>query len=426
MIELTTTTALLAGFVAVSVVAGFLLAGLVLPAVGATGTLARAGLDFFDSLPSDLQTQPLSQQSTMIAYDGKKAVTIAHFYEENRFVVPLQSIAPVMRDAIVAIEDSRFYEHGGIDPRGVLRAFVNNNSGGGTQGASTLTQQYVKNVRLEEAVANGDVAAQDQVTARTYSRKIQEMKLAIALEKRLSKDEILDRYLNIALFGDSTYGIEAASRYFFNKHANQLTLPEAATLAGLVQSPTTYNPRNHPDRTKKRRDIVLERMFTLHYIDLPQFVAARSTPLGIHLTKSRNGCANAGVYAYFCDYVRQQIVKNKGFAALGKTEAERDKMLRRGGLTIVTTLNPDAAGQGQCHSHEDHPGEGPVAGRHGRGHRGTRHRQGARDDAEPDLRPAGRAGAHLGELLDGPGLRRVRRLPDRLVVQAVHAGHLAD
>ena len=174
---------LLAGFVATSLVAGILLAGLMIPAAGATGSAARIGVDFFDKLPSDLVQNPPSQQSVMYASDGK--TPIATFFEENRISVPLKNISPVMRQAIVAIEDSRFYEHGGIDTRGVLRAFVNNMNGGDTQGASTLTQQYVKNVLIEQSAAEGDTAGVEQARTKSFSRKIREMKVAISLEKQM-------------------------------------------------------------------------------------------------------------------------------------------------------------------------------------------------------------------------------------------------
>src|SRR3954454_15925167 len=189
---------LLAAFVATSIVGGVLLAGLGMPAVGATGYLARNSVAFFDALPGALATPPLSERSRLLQSDGGQ---IASFYEENRQEVGLEGIAPVMQKAIVAIEDSRFYQHGGVDPKGLFRAAAANwASGKVVQGASTLTQQYVKNVLIETASAKGDRAGVAAARADTKKRKIQEIKLAISLEKQISKDEILNRYLNIAFF----------------------------------------------------------------------------------------------------------------------------------------------------------------------------------------------------------------------------------
>src|SRR5689334_20141315 len=174
---------LLAAFVATSIVGGVLLAGLGMPAVGATGYVARNSVEFFDSLPGDLATPPLSEGSRLLRADGSQ---IADFYEENRKEVKLEQIAPIMQQAIVGIEDSRFYQHGGVDPKGLMRAAVANYASGTVvQGASTLTQQYVKNVLVETANVKGDRAGVEAATADTKQRKLQEIKLAISLEKKL-------------------------------------------------------------------------------------------------------------------------------------------------------------------------------------------------------------------------------------------------
>jgi membrane peptidoglycan carboxypeptidase len=327
---------LLAAFVATSIIGGVLLAGLGMPAVGATGYVARNSVEFFDSLPTDLATPPLSEGSTLRRADGSQ---IADFYEENRTEVRLDQIAPVMQQAIVAIEDSRFYQHGGVDPKGLMRAAVANYASGTVvQGASTLTQQYVKNVLIETANVKGDRAGVNAATADTKQRKVQEIKLAISLEKKISKEEILNRYLNIAYFGDEVYGVEAAARYYFNTTAAKLTLPQATLLAGLVQSPGTWSPKD-PDKAKERRDVVLRRMLDLKMINREQHDAAKVTPIQVTMDKPRRGCANAGAHAWYCDYVQNLIVKSDGFEALGKTEEERDQMLKRGGLTITTAMD---------------------------------------------------------------------------------------
>jgi membrane peptidoglycan carboxypeptidase len=326
--------ALLAAFVATSVIAGVLTAGLVMPTVGATGTVARSSVDFFDSLPEELEPQPLSQQSRILYADGSHMAT---FFDQNRIVVPLSAISPLLRQAVVAIEDSRFYEHGGVDMRGMTRAFVNNFRGGDTQGASTLTQQWIKNVLAEEARREGGQEAYEKAVAEDYGRKIREAKLAIAAERRLSKDQVLENYLNIALFGDGQYGVATASQHFFNKSAKDLTLPEAALLAGMIQIPRAYDPVEHPERALKRRNVVLKRMLELGLIDRAEHDEAAAVPIEdmLHLQDTRNGCHQAGSAAFFCDYVIRTILQDPEF---GDSPKARQQLLYRGGLTITTTL----------------------------------------------------------------------------------------
>ena len=166
--------------------------------------------------------------------------------------MPLSDVAPVMRKAVVAIEDSRFYDHGGIDLRGTVRALVNNQSGKDVQGGSTLTQQYVKQVLLETASNIQDpkkrAAAQKAATAQTYTRKLRELRYAVALEEKYSKEQILERYLNIAYFGAGAYGVEAAAKRYFNTHARDLTLPQAALLAGHRAAADGVRPDPQPRR----------------------------------------------------------------------------------------------------------------------------------------------------------------------------------
>ena len=265
-------------FLMVSVLAGVLVAGLVLPVLGSLGLAARESAEGFESLPAELDTPPLPERSRILAADG---TLIATFFYENRVSVPLADVAPVMRQATVAIEDSRFYEHGGIDLRGTLRAFVNNQAGDDVQGGSTLTQQYVKQVLLESAQNITDeqarIEAQKSATERSYGRKIRELRYAITLEEKYTKDEILGRYLNIAYFGAGAYGVEAAARHYFSVPAKKLTLAQAATLAGIVQQPTAFDPTRNPDLSLQRRNIVLSRMEDVGYATAQQ-VARRRPP----------------------------------------------------------------------------------------------------------------------------------------------------
>ncbi len=328
---------LLGAFTAVSAAAGVLAAGLVVPAVAATGAAARTGVEVFNELPSDLGDQKLSEATTIRWSDGS---VMARVYDQNRSVVSFDQIAPVMRDAIVAIEDSRFYEHGAVDVKGIARALVSNAGGGSTQGASTLTQQYVKNVLVEQAVEEGDAeaaaAAVDADGVDGYARKLREMKLAVGVEKEMSKDEILAAYLNVAYFYNNVYGIEAAAQYYFSKPASELALHEAALLAGLVQNPAGYNPVEKEEAAIGRRSVVLDRMLELGKIDQAAHDAAVAAPLGLNVQPSRQGCMAAGSAAYFCDYVTHVIAQDPAF---GETVEEREELLRRGGLSITTTLD---------------------------------------------------------------------------------------
>lgn len=332
---------LLGVFLAVSLVSGALIAGLFLPAVGATGNITRASVDYFNSIPAEIKDAPLSEQSVMLANDGK--TVLARFYEENRSIVPLSKISPAMQDAITSIEDSRFREHGGVDLQGLGRAALSNwlNEGDRVQGASTVTQQYVKNILVEAAVARGDKEGAKAAVDKNNARKLREIRMALQLEKRLTKDQILEGYLNIANFGDATYGVEAAAQYYFSTKASKLTIPQAATLAGLVQEPGYYSPVRHQKRALERRNVVLKRMLDTGRIQAPQYQKAVTAKLGLKPKVSSAGCIAArDNMAFFCSYVRRMIEIDPRFEALGKTEAERKNAINRGGYTIVTTIDP--------------------------------------------------------------------------------------
>jgi membrane peptidoglycan carboxypeptidase len=328
----------------VSALAGLLVAGVALPIMGGLGLAAKRGAEQFDSLPSELKAPPLPQRTRILAADGS---VIAQFYYENRISVTLAQVAPVMRQAIVAIEDARYYQHSGVDLKGVIRALITNSTSGSIrQGGSTITQQYVKNVLIESATTTADKAA---ATADTLARKVREARYAIALENHLTKDQILERYLNIAYFGSDAYGIEAASRRYFNVHASQLTLPQAAMLAGLVRNPAAYDPLNHPKAGTTRRNTVLARMRELGYINDATYTKAYRTALALHPTASKNACQDSTA-PFFCDYVEKRFLADP---ALGRTQQDRFKLLLRGGLDIRTTLDPkvQAAAQKSVDQH---------------------------------------------------------------------------
>ena len=309
--------------------AGLVFAAIALPFVGGLGAFARTATDSFTDLPSVLKAPPPPQRTRVVAKDGS---TLATFYSQNRVVVPLGAISKPMQQAIIAIEDARFYQHGAIDLKGTLRAAATDvNSGGAVQGGSTLTQQYVKNVLLYSA--DDKTATSDSI-----SRKLREARYAIGVEKQLSKDEILSRYLNLVYFGEGAYGVEAAARRYFGEHASQLTLPQSALLAGLVQSPTDYDPIRRPQAALQRRDTVLKQMARVHNIPSATATQLAAAPLQLHPTRVGDGC-DSSAEPFFCDYVHRELLADP---ALGKTKAERERALMTGGLTIETTLDPTA------------------------------------------------------------------------------------
>ncbi|GAB2766826.1 transglycosylase domain-containing protein [Sinomonas soli] len=328
-------------FLAVSLLCGVLTAGLMSPAVALAGGAAEGSVQFFDSLPSELEVTPPAQVTRILAADGS---LIGSVFSENRTNVPLDQVSQSMRDAIVAIEDYRFYQHGGIDPMGILRALASD-VGGAHQGASTLTQQYVTNVLNEDLVAQGqgsDVVLNGQ---KGVGDKLREMKLAISLEKKESKDKILQGYLNIVSFSSNAYGVQAASRYFFSEDAKDLTLPQAALLAGLVNGPGYYDPVAYPDRAVGRRNLVLDAMLQHGYITKAQHDSAVKAPLKLKLSPPQQGCAYAAQAPYFCDYVLHQVLNDPAY---GATAEDRRQKVERGGLTIRTTLDPRLQGPAQA------------------------------------------------------------------------------
>jgi membrane peptidoglycan carboxypeptidase len=316
--------------VVLSVLMGILVAGLAIPFAGALSFGGKALSKSVKNLPEELPAEPLAQRSRVLDAQGH---TIATFYDENRINVPLSQVAPIMQKAIVAIEDYRFYQHGAIDMKGTLRAFLTNQANSGvTQGGSSITQQLAKMTQLSQAKTRKERQA---ATADTYKRKIQELRYAIGFEQKYSKDWILERYLNIAYFGDGAYGVQAAARHYFGIDASKLNLRQAALLAGLVKNPVGYDPTRFTDKALARRNTVLERMAQLKIIPREQADHLVATGLGLKVTPMRNGCLGSQA-PFFCDYVRRYLLDDP---ALGKTVADRQELLNAGGLTIKTTVD---------------------------------------------------------------------------------------
>lgn len=332
--------ALLLTFVLLAGVGGLLMAGMIIPVAAATSTVTNSGVEAFNDLPTELEPQPLAQVSYIYASDG--TTLLARYYSDNRVVVGLDEISPNLQHAAIAIEDRRFYTHGGIDPKGMARALVSNLRSSDTQGASTLTQQYVKNVLIDQAKRAGDTQAVNAASEATAARKLREAKLAIALEKRMTKDEILEGYLNIAQFGASVYGVETAAQRYFGVSAKDVSIVQAATIAGITQSPNANDPLKFPDVSERRRNQVLGAMYSEQYITKEEYDAARATPLADTLNPQpiNQGCEGAGGAinaGYFCDYVTKVLIQDTAF---GDDLQGRIDQLYDGGLNIVTTLNP--------------------------------------------------------------------------------------
>ena len=299
------------------------------------GLAAKKASDRFLALPSTLAAATLPQRTVIVDATG---APIGWLWEENRSLVPLEQIAPVMRQALVDIEDSRFYDNSGIDLRAIGRALVKDQAGAVTgqdveqEGASTLTQQYVKNLRLANARTD---AEREEVLEVSYARKLEEARYALRMAETMSKDEILAGYLNLVFFGNGAYGIQAAAERYFSVSAAQLSLPQAALLAGLVKNPSALDPTAHPEDALARRNLVLDRMRELGHVTPEQHAAATAAPLGLDPGGPRAGCH--GPHGYFCDYVLRQLLTDR---RLGPDEETRRRTLDTGGFTIVTTLHP--------------------------------------------------------------------------------------
>ncbi|WP_433282898.1 transglycosylase domain-containing protein [Pseudonocardia xinjiangensis] len=312
------------------VVAAVVLAVMSFPVVGGIGLLAaQVSSGSVNVAPAALLAGNTPDVTTVTDSTGKP---IAYLYDQFRLPATSAQISPAMKAAIVAIEDRRFFEHGGVDPVGTVRALVNDAGGGAQQGGSTLTQQYVKNYELYVAATTD--AQRQAAIAPSLARKIHEAELAVQLDNELSKDEILTRYLDIVYFGHGAYGVAAAAQVYFGTTAAQLTIPEAALLAGMVQSPTQYDPVQHPDAATARRNVVIQQMHQLGSINDADAAAATASPLGVSPTADvpDEGCTAAGDAGYFCAYVVRYL-KQAGFTS---------EQLASGGYTVRTTLDPDA------------------------------------------------------------------------------------
>ncbi|MCS7284933.1 MAG: PBP1A family penicillin-binding protein, partial [Hydrogenobacter thermophilus] len=267
-------------------------------------------------LPSVEKLKDWRPPEATLIYDYKGRV-FGDVAVQRRYYVPLKDIPLYVRQAFIAAEDRNFYSHFGIDPIAVLRALIANiREREITQGASTITQQLARNLFL--------------TPERSFKRKVKEMLLAIKIERAFSKDKILEMYLNYIYLGQGAYGVEAASRIYFGKHVKDLTLDEAALLAGLPKAPTKYNPFRNPEKVKERRNYVLQRMYEDGYITQDELNRYSSAPIRVKLENRYYGMD------YFLDYVKDYLVEKYGEAILA------------GGYKVYTTIDRDL----QMHARE--------------------------------------------------------------------------
>ncbi len=342
------------GLIGFSAIAGLLVTVMVAPAIAVTGMTASNSLNVFNDMPDYIEIAQQHQRNQFVAVsaDGSTVVPIADIYDQNREEISLDSISDNLKWAAIDGEDRRFYEHGGVDVPSLIRAAIGQITHTSDSGASTLSMQLVRNILVLRAVNNTSLSKEEYdaaIKAAIYpdlNRKLKEMKLAIGLEKKYTKDEILAGYLNIVLMGGTTYGVEAGAQRYFGVSAKDVTPAQAASLIAIVQNPSK-NGLNNPDNyaaNKKRRDVILGWMYTQKHLDKAQYEEALATPVDETTVSSnapKSGCASAPVeYRFPCDYALKSIL-NGEVSSLGSTKDEQLNNWRKGGYTIYLTINPE-------------------------------------------------------------------------------------
>ncbi|MFR7992170.1 MAG: transglycosylase domain-containing protein [Lachnospiraceae bacterium] len=306
---------------------------LALLAVGILGFSMFFGVanGVIESAP-DLATLDVAPQGYVTTvYDSAGAETIKLVSSgANRVYVGIDELPEHLGQAFVAIEDERFFEHNGIDTKGIIRAFVvGMTSGSFSEGASTITQQLIKNNVFEEWVSQTDFLVK-------LKRKVQEQYLAVQLEKKLSKEQILEYYLNTINLGQNTLGVQAASQRYFNKDASELTISESAVVAAITQNPVANNPVTHPDTNADRRTKVLDKMLELGFISEQEHAEALADDVYLRIQNINDTMDSSSVYSYFVDELTEQVM-DALMVEKGYTETQAYNLLYRGGLSIYTT-----------------------------------------------------------------------------------------
>jgi membrane peptidoglycan carboxypeptidase len=313
-----------------SLLAGVLVAGLLFPVTATLGALSNK---VSDQVKSTLELMLNTDPPLMTTVTDKDGAPIAHLYDQYRVRTPPEKISPNMKTALLAIEDRRFYDHHGVDWLATLRAAASNNSSGTVrQGASTLTQQYVKNY-LVHVLARTDKNAQRAAQEQSITRKLREARIAVGLETALGKDEILARYLDLVPFGSTIFGVAAAAQAYFDTTPDKLTITQAATLAGMVNSPTALDPEARPDAALERRNLVIDAMVEDGKLPADEADRHKAAPLGLSepVRPLQTGCVSAGPsFGFFCSFLLEYL-----------SEAGFDlEELKIGGYRVETTLDP--------------------------------------------------------------------------------------
>lgn len=321
-------------FFKLSLIGALLVAVGLMPGAVAGVATTSAVIDAWNSQPNELPSVQLPGR-TKVYIGGKQ---VAEVFSINRVPVAQSRQGQTIRDAVVAIEDARFFRHGGIDPIGTARALVSNRSGV-VQGGSTITQQLAKNVRMTQAVIDGGGEATPEAleaaTARSWQRKVAEAHLAVLMESRLTKDQILTEYLNIAYFGAGAYGIQAAAMRYFSVPAAQLSIPQAAMLAGILQSPVALDPRSNPTGAKSRRSQVLNAMLREKMISPAQATAANATPIRLKTSQPSQGCSTANQnWAAVCDAAIRELKTATWLPPQARS------LVATGGLRVDLSVDP--------------------------------------------------------------------------------------
>jgi membrane peptidoglycan carboxypeptidase len=337
----------LLGLIGFSAIAGILVSATLTPALAVASSTANSGLDVFESLPSYAQINQQAERNRIYGIRDGQPVEIAQFYAQDRQVLQWQQVPRTAVDALISGEDRRFYTHGGVDAPSVVRAGLSQLGFGGDSGASTLTMQLVRQQIAMDAFIRGDEETYQQQYQASYQRKLAEMRLAIGLEQRYTKNEIVLAYLNIANFGGNVYGIESGAQRIFGKPASELTVPEAAALIATVQNPSTRNlfdAENWP-RNQERRDFIIRGMASEGYITAEERDAALAIPVDenfVHIQPPNNGCITGYESArFFCDYV-QRVLSNDTINdnhILGATPEDNQAALFQGGYQIYTSID---------------------------------------------------------------------------------------
>jgi membrane peptidoglycan carboxypeptidase len=312
--------------------AGALVAGTLLPVAAVAGMVTNEASETVESLSAELADEPPPLVTTITDRNGNPIATL---YDQYRIPTEPDQISDAMKWALISVEDRRFYEHHGVDWKGTIRAALNNSSGGDTQGASTLTQQYVKNYLINVTYRN-DKAGQQRAQETSITRKLAEARIAIQLETTMKKDEILAGYLNVVEFSRQVYGIGAAARAYFGTTPDKLTVAQGALLAGMANNPSIYDPWSHPERALERRNFVLDKMVENRKLSEEDAKEVKTEPLGVlpdGPDKPPANCVGAGPEnGFFCQYVEDYLIEH------GMSEDD----LYTGGYTIRTTLDPEA------------------------------------------------------------------------------------